>query len=199
MPFKSKRQQRFLFAAQERGDVPKGTAERWAKHTPNIKRLPEKVRKKESQFEEMAREVGRLAKVAYVKTGDWTNLMLRMLPYVGPAVLGAYFAGPGYRVEGGLAGLGAGALGKSVGRAVAAQNIPEAAKLMEAGSKAPQALAGLPSEAAKTLQNYELAGRLIGGAGGGFGVGRILGAQNPYGLQPVFPGLGKENPLGLRE
>ena len=45
MPFKSKAQQRFMFAAESRGDVPKGTAERWAKETPDIKSLPEKKRK----------------------------------------------------------------------------------------------------------------------------------------------------------
>jgi hypothetical protein len=42
MPFKSKAQQRFMFAAEERGEIPKGTAKRWADHTPNIKKLPEK-------------------------------------------------------------------------------------------------------------------------------------------------------------
>lgn len=46
MPFKSKSQQRWMFAAEARNEVPKGTAERWAKHTPNIKKLPE--RKKEA-------------------------------------------------------------------------------------------------------------------------------------------------------
>lgn len=45
MPFKSKAQQRFMFAAQARGDLPKGTAERWAKETPNIKKLPERKKK----------------------------------------------------------------------------------------------------------------------------------------------------------
>jgi len=41
-PFKSKAQQRWMFAAQSRGEVPKGTAERWARHTKDIKSLPEK-------------------------------------------------------------------------------------------------------------------------------------------------------------
>lgn len=41
MPFKSKAQQRFMFAAEDRGEVPEGTAERWAHHTKNIKKLPE--------------------------------------------------------------------------------------------------------------------------------------------------------------
>ena len=46
MPFKSKAQQRFMFAAQARGDLPKGTAEEWARATPNIKSLPQRVGKK---------------------------------------------------------------------------------------------------------------------------------------------------------
>jgi len=45
MPFKSKAQQKFMFAAEARGEIPKGTAKRWAKHTPNIKRLPKRVKK----------------------------------------------------------------------------------------------------------------------------------------------------------
>jgi len=48
MPFKSKAQQRFMFAAEDRGEVSKGTARRWAKHTKNIEDLPEKVHSKES-------------------------------------------------------------------------------------------------------------------------------------------------------
>lgn len=46
MPFKSKAQQRFMFAAESRGEVPKGTASRWAHHTKSIKKLPEKVHEK---------------------------------------------------------------------------------------------------------------------------------------------------------
>ena len=40
MPFKSKAQQRFMFAK-----MPK-TAKRWAKETPKMKALPKKKRKK---------------------------------------------------------------------------------------------------------------------------------------------------------
>lgn len=43
MPFKSKDQQSWMFAAQKRGELPKGTAEKWAKHTPDMKKLPERV------------------------------------------------------------------------------------------------------------------------------------------------------------
>lgn len=43
MPLKSKAQMRFLFAAQDRGDVPQGTAEKFVKETPaaKLKALPE--------------------------------------------------------------------------------------------------------------------------------------------------------------
>lgn len=46
MPFKSKAQQRLFFAKEKRGELPKGTAELWTKHTPDIKSLPEHVKKK---------------------------------------------------------------------------------------------------------------------------------------------------------
>lgn len=49
MPFKSKSQQRFMFAAESRGDLPKGTAKRWAEHTPDIGKLPEKKHKSRSE------------------------------------------------------------------------------------------------------------------------------------------------------
>jgi hypothetical protein len=41
MPFKSKAQQRFMFAAEARGELPKGKALEWAHETKNIKNLPE--------------------------------------------------------------------------------------------------------------------------------------------------------------
>lgn len=37
---------RAFFAMEGRGELPKGTAKKWAKHTKNIKKLPEKKRKK---------------------------------------------------------------------------------------------------------------------------------------------------------
>lgn len=51
MPFKSKAQQRFMFAAEERGDVEKGTAKEWAHKTKDIKHLPEKVKHKKTASE----------------------------------------------------------------------------------------------------------------------------------------------------
>lgn len=48
MPFKSKAQQRYMFAAEKRGELKKGTAKRWAHETKNIKRLPNKKKSKRS-------------------------------------------------------------------------------------------------------------------------------------------------------
>ncbi len=47
-PFVSQAQRKWMFAAEARGEVKKGTAERWAKHTPKIKSLPKKVVMKKS-------------------------------------------------------------------------------------------------------------------------------------------------------
>ena len=46
MPFKSKAQMKKFFAMEKRGEIPKGTAKRWAEHTRNIKKLPKRVRTK---------------------------------------------------------------------------------------------------------------------------------------------------------
>jgi len=59
VPFKSRSQQRFMFAAEARGDIEPGTAERWAKHTENIKALPEKVKSaKKAAYARMRRTGG---------------------------------------------------------------------------------------------------------------------------------------------
>lgn len=50
MPFKSKAQQRWMFAAESRGEVPKGTAREWAHKTKDIKKLPEHVKKTASSI-----------------------------------------------------------------------------------------------------------------------------------------------------
>lgn len=43
MPFKSKAQQKKMFALESEGKIKKGTAEKWAKETPNIKALPQRL------------------------------------------------------------------------------------------------------------------------------------------------------------
>jgi hypothetical protein len=45
VPFKSKAQQRWMFAAEARGELPEGTAKEWAHETKNFKKLPERVKK----------------------------------------------------------------------------------------------------------------------------------------------------------
>lgn len=46
MPFKSRAQMKWMFWAEKHGKLKAGTAERWAKHTSNIKSLPKRVKKK---------------------------------------------------------------------------------------------------------------------------------------------------------
>jgi hypothetical protein len=46
MPFKSKAQVRKFGAMVGRGEISKGTFNKWKKHTPSMKKLPERKRKK---------------------------------------------------------------------------------------------------------------------------------------------------------
>ncbi len=131
-----------------------------------------------------------------------------------PAVAGAVLAGPGYRTEGALAGGLAGRLGLRAGRMAGAKSLKGADKFFKGKGLAEHAEAakqigrgeavqglvkskGIP-DAQRVLNQWGTGGALAGGAGVGYGAGRLLGAQNPYGMQPVFPGLGKENPMGIR-
>jgi len=70
MPFKSKAQQRFMFAAEERGELPKGTAHRWAEHTPDIKHLPERKKKKKKDHHDKHAFVTGFDKVAVVDLSE---------------------------------------------------------------------------------------------------------------------------------
>ena len=47
MPFKSKAQFHKFFAMANRGEIPMTKAKEWAKETPDIKSLPEKVNPRE--------------------------------------------------------------------------------------------------------------------------------------------------------
>jgi hypothetical protein len=55
MPFKSKAQQRWMYAAEDRGEVSEGTAQDWSDATKKkkggIKALPEKVKQKKTAEE----------------------------------------------------------------------------------------------------------------------------------------------------
>lgn len=46
MPFRSKAQVRKFGAMVGRGEISKSTFNKWKKHTPSIKKLPERKRKK---------------------------------------------------------------------------------------------------------------------------------------------------------
>jgi len=49
MPYKSKKQMRKFFMLEKEGKLKKGTAEAWANETPNIKKLPLRVKKRTSR------------------------------------------------------------------------------------------------------------------------------------------------------
>lgn len=57
MPLKSKSQMRYLFAAEARGEVPKGTAKKFVKETPKskLKALPEYKRADEKTMRKYAK------------------------------------------------------------------------------------------------------------------------------------------------
>ena len=46
MPFKSKAQVKKFGAMLKRGEITKATFNKWVKHTPSIKKLPERVKRK---------------------------------------------------------------------------------------------------------------------------------------------------------
>ncbi len=52
MPFKSKAQMRLFFAKESRGELPKGTARRFAHETKSISKLPERKKKKSGTIRE---------------------------------------------------------------------------------------------------------------------------------------------------
>jgi hypothetical protein len=47
-----------MFAAEKRGDVEEGTAERWAKETPDMKKLPERVKARKAAYARLRRTGG---------------------------------------------------------------------------------------------------------------------------------------------
>jgi hypothetical protein len=65
MPFKSKAQRRFMYAAEARGDVPKGTADRWEGETEK-KPLPEKVEQEKKASLHPMEDM--LARYVFIKT-----------------------------------------------------------------------------------------------------------------------------------
>ena len=173
------------------------------------KDLPERAKK-------AAYALGRLRALdeAFKKEAISAEPLLKgLLRYGAPGAAGYYLAGPGYRTEGLLGGLAAGHLaGPGTARMLMGKMHPEIAAQVGAKGgpanwrQAVQAarsgeLAGVKDIGALQKQ-LQLGEKWLGpigmGAAGGYGAGRLLGLQNPYGLQPVFPGYGRENPYGMR-
>ena len=50
MPFKSKSQERLIAWKESEGELPKGTFKKWKSVTPDIKHLPEHIKKAGSQI-----------------------------------------------------------------------------------------------------------------------------------------------------
>lgn len=61
MPLQSRAQQRFLFAAEARGEVPKGTAKKFVKETPKSKlaKLPEYKKQDEKTLRKYKKAKGK--------------------------------------------------------------------------------------------------------------------------------------------
>ena len=102
MPFRSQKQRAWMFAAQARGDLKMGTADRWAKHTPPNKRLPEHVHhKKKADFDKIASVIDHLPEEKQAKLVDVLIAKAEMSKNAG--TLG--------RTIGTIAGAGLGSLG----------------------------------------------------------------------------------------
>jgi len=130
---------------------------------------------KKAYFRKLAQDLGRMH--AQKTAGLGTELFRHGLP----ALAGYSLAGPGYGLEGALAGAAAGHFLRPGVMEYLAKKSPALEKHIAADPRLAKMVAG---------------GVL--GAGGGYAAGRLLGARNPYGLQPVFPGLERENPMGLK-
>lgn len=143
MPFKSEAQRRFFHAATEPGfrgdaDITKKDVKKWEKETPEGKELPERVKKahlrlaftlgRRQAFEEATKEAGLESGVA--------SLLGRTAPLWAPAVAGGVVAGPEHRLEGSLAGLGLGILGKRIGLAGLRRGMFDPGELQKAMSAA---------------------------------------------------------------
>jgi hypothetical protein len=130
MPFKSKAQQRFMFAAEDRGEVPKGTAKRWADETKDIKGLPE--RKKKAALLRLASDVGRYHAVK--EAGLMSGLGKLLIPAgIGYALAPEEHRGKG-AIGGALAGImGSAAVSQALKGSTAAGGAALAARLGTAG------------------------------------------------------------------
>jgi len=79
-----------MFSAEDKGELPKGTAERWAEHTPDIKALPEhKMNKTASEIADDVIE--KLSSTRFVREflknpGSMLNELERRTPGLGASM-----------------------------------------------------------------------------------------------------------------
>ena len=131
-----------------------------------------------------------------------TSMLHGAAPYLVPAGLGAAIAGEGHRAEGAAVGLGAGLAGKwalkNLGKAYTL-NAGERAAAKGLSQEALDALALKDRALASKLRSYqtnlpamEWAGRIGGGALGGLGVKKFIGADTPpnLGTAPTITDMG---------
>lgn len=203
MPFKSEAQRRKMYSLEAQGKLPKGTAERWQKHTGD-KKLPERVEKKASFYLKVAQDLGRLHALKQASVVDsMSDFVLRQgLPIIVPGVIGATLAGPDRRIEGGVAGAGAGVLLRSgLSRRLApSMGLGEQArKAVEAnkGSLGGAIRALKKIDAGEAVKDIERAhdrakwvARGLGGAAGGLGVKYFM---SPSASHPSLAGMPEAN------
>jgi len=88
MPFKSKAQMRKFFAMEARGELPKGTARRWAHETKTpIKKLPERKKKRCKKAQQLVevewllklRKLAHFKKVAAIANGNPAEVCLHII------------------------------------------------------------------------------------------------------------------------
>jgi hypothetical protein len=89
MPFRSRAQQKYMFAAADRGELPKKVAEEFAHKTKNFKKLPERVAKDmnedkgcEHNAEKMCKACCKSMKKSHEATEMMKALTARMLSQV---------------------------------------------------------------------------------------------------------------------
>lgn len=156
MPFKSRAQQRLFFAKEERGELPKGTALEWAHHTPDIKKLPEHVKKKKQEKEAnmtplVAAFVSRCEekKMTGEQIDQAVKLACARFPVIADEFEKAGFVRGALRVGGGIAGGIAGAIGGGLaGGLVTTPTIAGIPVGVTAGGVAGGSLGGLAGEEA---------------------------------------------------
>jgi hypothetical protein len=202
MPFRSKAQQRFMFAAEDSGDVPEGTAERWAQETPDIKDLPEKAKKKSRSKEAalaVAFDIGfsrALEEVGLEKTSGVIGKTLAGTKHLWvPAAAGATFAGEDNRGTGALLGLAGGALGRHYGlkglkrltfSPEELKTLSELKSIRKLKKQAPKLLEQLNVfKSQKPIMT--LAAGALGGAGAGYAGKKALEPGGPLSGTPMLP------------